>query len=106
MCNLNGLQRLCDTLTDHPSWTLAHLAAYFALHDSFNNAVINSYLNSSDSQTGMSPLQVAITTNNLKTVQVMVTAQCSLEHLDYEANSVFHYAANTTKEIIAVSAWP
>ncbi|XP_023312464.1 85/88 kDa calcium-independent phospholipase A2 isoform X3 [Anoplophora glabripennis] len=104
MCNIHGLQKICDTLSEHPSWSLAHLAAYFALYDSFNNPKINCFLNSTDVDTGMSPLQVAITTQNLKTIQIMVSANCSLEHLDYEANSVFHYAASTTKEIISVLA--
>lgn len=103
MANLNGLQKLCDTVSEHPSWSLAHLAAHFALYESFNNSTINSYLNSSDSDTGISPLQVAVTTSNLKTVQMLVAAQCSLEHLDHEANSVFHYAATTNRDIIAVS---
>ncbi|VEN44727.1 unnamed protein product, partial [Callosobruchus maculatus] len=101
MCNVHGLQKICDILTEHPSWTLAHLAAHFGLHDSFSNSRVNCYLNSSDPETGMSPLQVAISTHNLKTVQILVSANCSLEHLDHEANSVFHYAASTTKEIIA-----
>ncbi|CAG9771001.1 unnamed protein product [Ceutorhynchus assimilis] len=104
MCNINGLQKICDILANHPSWTLAHLAAYFALYDSFNNPKVNCFLNSSDTEKGMSPLQVAITTHNLKTVQMLVAANCSLEHLDYDANSVFHYAASTTKEIIATLA--
>lgn len=103
MCNINGLQKICDILAEHPSWTLAHLAAYFALYDSFNNPKINCFLNSSDSEKGVSPLQVAIMTNNLKTVRMLVAANCSLEHLDYDGNSVFHYAASTTKEIILVS---
>ncbi|CAH1987398.1 unnamed protein product [Acanthoscelides obtectus] len=102
MCNVHGLQKLCDILTEHPSWTLAHLAAHFGLHDSFNDPRVNCYLNSSEPETGMSPLQVAISTQNLKTVQMLVAASCSLEHLDNEANSVFHYAASTTKEIIGV----
>ncbi|KAK5642233.1 hypothetical protein RI129_008400 [Pyrocoelia pectoralis] len=101
LCNLNGIQRVCDTLTENPTWTLAHLAAYFSLYDCFNNSKINSFLNSSDEATGISPLQVAIKTNNFKTVQMLINAKCSLEHLDYNANSVFHYAANTTKEIIS-----
>ncbi|KAF5307036.1 hypothetical protein FQR65_LT07179 [Abscondita terminalis] len=101
-CNLNGIQRVCDVLTEHPTWTLAHLAAHFALYDCFNNAKINSFLNSSDEATGISPLQVAIQTNNFKTVQMLIAAKCSLEHLDYNANSVFHYASNTTKDIISV----
>nr|CAI5840327.1 unnamed protein product [Callosobruchus analis] len=104
MCNVHGLQKICDILTEHPSWTLAHLAAHFGLHDSFSNSRVNCYLNSSDPETGMSPLQVAISTHNLKTVQILVLANCSLEHLDHEANSVFHYAASTTKEIIATLA--
>ncbi|CAH1987400.1 unnamed protein product [Acanthoscelides obtectus] len=104
MCNVHGLQKLCDILTEHPSWTLAHLAAHFGLHDSFNDPRVNCYLNSSEPETGMSPLQVAISTQNLKTVQMLVAASCSLEHLDNEANSVFHYAASTTKEIIGTLA--
>lgn len=100
-CNLNGIQRICDVLAEHPTWTLAHLAAYFALYDCFNNAKINSFLNSSDEASGISPLQVAIQTNNFKTVQMLIAAKCSLEHLDYNANSVFHYASSTTKEIIS-----
>lgn len=103
MCTVSGLQKICDILAVHPSWTLAHLAANFALYDSFNNPAINCFLNSSDSEKGMSPLQVAITTHNLKTVQMLVAGSCSLEHLDYDGNSVFHYAASTTKDIIAVS---
>lgn len=102
MWNLNGLQKICDCLTEHPSWTLAHMAAHFALHDSFNDERINSHLNSSDPATGMSPLQIAIKTNNLKTVQMLVAAKCSLEHLDDIGNSVFHYAATTNKDIISV----
>ncbi|XP_030753365.1 85/88 kDa calcium-independent phospholipase A2 isoform X2 [Sitophilus oryzae] len=104
MYNINGLQKICDVLSEHPTWTVAHLAAYFALYDSFNNPKVNCFLNSSDSEKGMSPLQVAITTHNLKTVQMLVAANCSLEHLDWDGNSVFHYAASTTKDIIAALA--
>lgn len=103
MYNVPGLQKICDVLAEHPSWNLAHLAAYFSLYDSFKDPKINNYLNSTDDETGISPLQVAIQTKNLKTVQVLVAANCSLEHLDYNSDSVFHYAAGTTKDIIAVS---
>lgn len=103
MCNLNGLQRICDVLDEHPTWTLAHLAANFALYESFNDERINSHLNTADSATGSSPLQIAVKTSNLKTVQMLVAARCSLEHLDDNGNSVFHYAATTNKDIIAVS---
>ncbi|CAG9864303.1 unnamed protein product [Phyllotreta striolata] len=104
MFNLNGLQKLCDVLVDHPTWTLAHVAAHFALYDLFNDPKINCFLNSTDIETGMSPLQVAITTQNVKTVQILISANSSLEHLDHNANSVFHYAASTTKDIIGALA--
>ncbi|XP_028131353.2 85/88 kDa calcium-independent phospholipase A2 isoform X4 [Diabrotica virgifera virgifera] len=100
MCNIHSLQKVCDVVLEHPTWTLAHLAAHFALYDCFNDSTVNSLLNSTEIETGMSPLQVAITTQNIKTIQIMIAANCSLEHLDYEGNSVFHYAASTTKEII------
>ncbi|XP_019877346.2 85/88 kDa calcium-independent phospholipase A2 isoform X2 [Aethina tumida] len=101
MCHVAGLQKICDTLNEHPTWTLAHLAAYFSLYESFTNTKISNFLNSTDSETGISPLQVAISTGNLKTVQILVNQGCSLEHLDKEGNSVYHYAASSTKEIIS-----
>ncbi|KAK1129737.1 hypothetical protein K0M31_019451 [Melipona bicolor] len=100
MCNVNKIQKLCDTLMQHPTWTLAHLAAHFALYNAFAHSDVNSQLNSGDIETGVSPLQVAVQTNNLRTVQMLIEAKSSLEHLDYEANTVYHYAANSTKEII------
>ena len=60
-------------------------------------------MNTPCTNTGISPLQVAIKNGNLRTIQSLLTLKPSLEHLDYEANSVYHYAANTTKEIISVS---
>ncbi|KYM92145.1 85 kDa calcium-independent phospholipase A2, partial [Atta colombica] len=100
MCHVGKIQKLCDTLVEHPTWTLAHLAAYFALHDAFMHAIVNSQLNSGDSETGISPLQVAVQTNNLRTVEMLIAAKSSLEHLDHNANTVYHYAATSTKEII------
>ncbi|XP_078034876.1 calcium-independent phospholipase A2 VIA [Augochlora pura] len=100
VCNVPKIQMLCDILVEYPSWTLAHLAAHFALHNAFNHAVVNSHLNSGDVQSGISPLQVAVQTNNLRTVQMLIEAKSSLEHLDHRANTVYHYAATSTKEII------
>ncbi|XP_031836484.1 calcium-independent phospholipase A2 VIA [Nomia melanderi] len=100
LCNVHKIQKLCDTLVEHPTWTLAHLAAHFALYNAFTYAAVNSQLNSGDIKTGVSPLQVAVQTNNLRTVQMLIEAKSSLEHLDHNANTVYHYAATSTKEII------
>ncbi|XP_046143322.1 85/88 kDa calcium-independent phospholipase A2 [Osmia bicornis bicornis] len=100
MCNVSKIQKLCDTLVQHPSWTLAHLAAHFALCNAFAHTAVNSQLNSGDIESGVSPLQVAVQSNNLRTVQMLIEAKSSLEHLDNNANTVYHFAATSTKEII------
>lgn len=46
---------------------------------------------------------LAIKEQQLAVVKALVNAKASLEHLDHEANSVFHYAASTNKDIILVS---
>ncbi|XP_018322821.1 85/88 kDa calcium-independent phospholipase A2 [Agrilus planipennis] len=102
--NTQSLQKLCDTIQENPSWSLAHLAAFFSLSDSFSDPKIKDHLNDSDPMTGISPLQVAIRTANAKTVQSLVNLHCSLNHLDRVENSVFHYAASTTKDIIGALA--
>ncbi|KAL7300685.1 hypothetical protein TKK_0006666 [Trichogramma kaykai] len=100
MANDKKIQKLCDTLVEHSTWTLAHVSAGLMLYEAFNHDIVLNYLNSSDNETGASPLQIAITTHNLKIVQMLIAAKGSLTHLDWKANTVFHYAANSTKEII------
>ncbi|XP_076161637.1 85/88 kDa calcium-independent phospholipase A2-like [Ptiloglossa arizonensis] len=100
ICNVGKIQKLCDTLVQNPTWTLAHLAAHLALYNAFTYDAVSSQINSGDSNTGISPLQVAVQTNNLRMVQMLIEAKCSLEHLDHSANTVYHYAALSTKEII------
>lgn len=100
LCSVVKIQKLCDTLSNYPSWTLAHLAAHLALYDAFQHAVVNKELDTPDVSTGICPLQVAIQTNNLQMVQQLINARASREHLDWSANTVYHYAAASTKEII------
>lgn len=85
---------------EHPTWTLAHIAASLCLYDAFNNDAVNRHLNSGDLETGMSPLQVAIQTQNLHMVKSLIDAKSSLEHLDHQGNTVYHHAANSTKDIV------
>lgn len=101
LSSLQGIQKLCDALRENPSWSLAHLAAHFSLNECFEKPSVLSEINVPATSTGMSPLQVAVKAGNLRTVQSLLASKgVSLEHLDYEANSVYHYAATTTKEII------
>ncbi|XP_071054775.1 85/88 kDa calcium-independent phospholipase A2-like isoform X2 [Onthophagus taurus] len=102
----SDIQKISDVILYYPSWNIAHIAAYFALYDAFNNDIIKRYLNSTDTVTGMSPLQVALTaTNNLKlarlrTINILIKLKCSLDHVDHNANSIYHLAAKEN-EVIA-----
>ncbi|KAK0161672.1 hypothetical protein PV327_008091 [Microctonus hyperodae] len=100
LCTVTKIQRLCDTLSNYPSWPLPHLAAHLILSDAFRDPIVLAELNKSDVTTGISPLQVAIQANNLQIVQQLINANASLEHLDHNANTVYHYAAASTKDII------
>ncbi|KAK3916057.1 85/88 kDa calcium-independent phospholipase A2 [Frankliniella fusca] len=96
------LQKMCDALELNPGWSVAHLAAHFDLHTTFGSEEILKFMDASDPNTGLSPLLVAIQSQNLLTIRVLINKNASLEHLDHDANSVFHYAASTNKDIISI----
>ncbi|XP_014090407.1 85/88 kDa calcium-independent phospholipase A2 [Bactrocera oleae] len=97
--NVNGIQRVCDALAENPSWSLAHLVAYFNLVDYVSNPKVLEFIDYSDHVHLMSPFQLAIKTGNIEMVKTLMPL-CKMEHLDSNSNSIFHYAASTTKEII------
>ncbi|XP_052862024.1 85/88 kDa calcium-independent phospholipase A2 [Anopheles cruzii] len=99
MYNINGLQKICDILIENPSWSLAHIIAHFNLTEYIPNPSIVDFLDYAEYSEMMTPLQVAVKANNLEFVKSLVS-MCNLEHLDKNSNSVFHYAASTTKEMI------
>ncbi|XP_013146930.1 PREDICTED: uncharacterized protein LOC106109842 isoform X1 [Papilio polytes] len=103
-CSVPTLQKLCDTLSDHPSWTIAHLVAHFGLYELFNDPDVQKHLDEPDPLKGATPLMVAVKTGNLRMVQSLLSLNCSLDTIDSEGNSVFHYAAASNKEIINVLA--
>ncbi|XP_047993745.1 85/88 kDa calcium-independent phospholipase A2 isoform X1 [Leguminivora glycinivorella] len=99
-CTIASLQKLCDTLSKHQSWSIAHLAAHFGLYELFNDPGVQAHLNEVDPATGATPLMVAVKSCNVRMVQSLVSLQCSLDTLDVDGNTVFHYAAASNKEII------
>ncbi|KAI8040718.1 hypothetical protein M5D96_006661 [Drosophila gunungcola] len=97
--NVNGLQKACDALAENPSWTLSHLIAYFNLIDYISNPKMLQCVDQADATCMMSPFQLAIKQGHIEMVKALLPLS-KLEHLDVNSNSVFHYAASTTKEII------
>ncbi|CAH2245451.1 jg8709 [Pararge aegeria aegeria] len=103
-CTVAGLQKLCDTLTEHQSWSVAHLVAHFGQYELFNDPEVQKQIDEIDPATGTTPLMVAVKSGNVRMVQSLVLLNCSLEIVDNEGNTVFHYAAASNKEIINVLA--
>ncbi|KAL7735011.1 hypothetical protein ACLKA6_011274 [Drosophila palustris] len=97
--SVNGLQKVCDALSENPSWTLAHLVAYFNLLEYISNPKVVQCIDIADHTTLMSPFQLAIKQGHIEMVKVLLPFS-KMEHLDINSNSVFHYAASTSKEII------
>ncbi|XP_041987671.1 85/88 kDa calcium-independent phospholipase A2 [Aricia agestis] len=101
-CTVGSLQKLVDILAEHPSWSLAHVLAYFGIHELFNEPELQAQINIVDPTTGMTPLMVAIKTGNLRMVQSLVSLKCALDTKDLEGNTVLHYSGASNKEIINV----
>lgn len=59
MNNINGLQRVCDVLIENPSWSLAHLAAYFNTIEHISNPKIQDLIDYPDYANMMTPFQVS-----------------------------------------------
>lgn len=70
--------------------------------DYISNPKMLQCVDQADAATLMSPFQLAIKQGHMEMVKALLPLS-KLEHLDINSNSVFHYAASTTKEIINVS---
>lgn len=99
-CTKNKLQSVCNLIQEHPTWTLAHLAAHMGIVECFHHKVIQSQINISCQENGQTPLQLAIVSEKPKVVQVLLDLDARLDIPDGEGNTVYHLAAKTTKEMI------
>ncbi|XP_059053783.1 85/88 kDa calcium-independent phospholipase A2 [Achroia grisella] len=99
-CTIPTLQKLCDILSEHQAWTIAHIVAHFGLCELFNVAEVQKCIDSVDPHTGATPLMVAVKTSNVRMVQSLISLKCSLNTVDNDGNTVYHYAAGSNKEII------
>ncbi|KAK6645499.1 hypothetical protein RUM43_001776 [Polyplax serrata] len=98
--NSTQIQKICDTIIDHPTWNIAHLATVLGQADVFSDKRIARFINVQEEQSGISPLQLAIQYQNIKMVQALLNKNASLDHLDSDNNSVLHHAASTNKQIL------
>jgi len=57
-------------------------------------------LNAADDVTGMTPLQIAVVTENMDCIKEMVLCGACLNAVDRNGRTVFHYAARTSNDMI------
>lgn len=62
MYNVSGLQKVCDILLENPSWSVAHLVAYYNLTEYVNHPKILDLIDYPDHESYMTPIQVSILT--------------------------------------------
>ncbi|XP_050351529.1 85/88 kDa calcium-independent phospholipase A2 [Nymphalis io] len=101
-CSVASLQRICDTLTENKSWSLAHMVAHFGQHELFNDPDIQRQINEVDTFTGITPLMLSIKNANPRMVQSLVSLNSALDTLDHEGNTVLHFAAASNKDIVNI----
>lgn len=101
MYNVPGLQKICDILSENPEWSIAHLVAYFNLVEYLSNPNVQEVIDYPDHAKYMTPLQLAVKRKNIEMVKILVNTS-KLDHLDYNSCSIFHYAADTSKEMITI----
>lgn len=99
--NIPGLQKVCDLLNENPSWSIGHLVAHFNLVEYLSNPNVADLIDYPDHLKYMTPFQLAIQKKNIEMVKALINA-VKLDHLDYNSNGIFHYAADTSKEMIAI----
>lgn len=102
-CTVPTLQKLCDILSEHQAWTIAHIIAHFGLYELFNVPEVQRCIDAVDPHTGATPLMVAVKSSNVRMVQSLISLKCSLNTVDNDGNTVYHYAAASNREIINVN---
>lgn len=59
-CTVPSLQKLCDILGEHKSWTVAHIVAHFGQYELLNEPDVQKQINEVDPATGSTALMVNI----------------------------------------------
>ena len=68
--NVPGLQKICDILTENPSWSIAHLVAHFNLVEYLSVPQVCELIDYPDHIKYMTPFQLAIKSKNFEMVKV------------------------------------
>lgn len=101
MYNVTDLKMICEILNVNPSWSMAHLVAYFGYVEHLFQPPEDKRNHHPDRDTRMTPFQVAIKKNNIGIVNALI-GSAELHHLDKNSDSMFHHAANSSNIMITI----
>lgn len=98
--NVPGLQKICDILTENPSYSLAHLVVHFNLVEYLSVPQVAELIGYPDHASYMTPFQLAIKSKNIEMVKVLIPT-AKLDHLDYNSKyekipSIFFMETNVS----------
>ncbi|CAG0906343.1 unnamed protein product, partial [Cyprideis torosa] len=90
-------------MRENPSWSVAHLAAFFNLPHAFNHKRVKKLINEQDDEE-RTPLHLAVRWSPPSMIKQILTLDPRFDIFDKHGDSVFHYAATRTQEVIQLLA--
>ncbi|KAG1713900.1 85/ calcium-independent phospholipase A2 [Nymphon striatum] len=96
------VQKVADTVRTKPGWSLLHVVVSLGMKNLLNHPDIIVYLNSQCANTGITPLHIAVESKQMQIIQALIDLDADLSILSFNGESVFHFAASTSKEILQV----
>jgi calcium-independent phospholipase A2 len=89
------LQKACDTLREHPSWSSSHIAAKLGLNECFRSNTLNKSIEAVCDVTQALPIHIAIESGHMECIQELLVCGVKLDLADRSGDNVFHYAAKS-----------
>ena len=94
-------QAICTALRETPTLTILHLACLLDFKLAASHPEMERHINVSDGK-GRTPLMLAVQKENAYMITYLVGKSARVDNQDEDGNSVYHYAAMTTKDIVEV----
>jgi len=104
MFSPSRFQELWTLIINNPQWSIAHIISYFGMNEALKDPLIAGLLTVADESTGLTPLHVAVKQGKADFLKAVVALSMNFPYscIDAKGNSLYHYASQTSKEIIEV----
>ncbi|XP_005039801.1 PREDICTED: 85/88 kDa calcium-independent phospholipase A2 isoform X2 [Ficedula albicollis] len=90
--SLEELQQLSDCVRSYPGWSPAHIAVEFGRREMFRHNHIVSCVNSTASEDGCTPLQLACRKGDVECLLELLECHARLDITDRNGETAFHHA--------------